>query len=171
MNTQNASPSPELEALLESSRPIQDLNSEALAKSIRDLESSPVHVAETRKAAFIEDVLRALEADAVTKSELARRLGKSRQQLNILLDENKRNNFTIETMAKLSTALGRKLIVRMLASETEVQLNRNIVVQRPRSTAALINRKLSASKCSISSRALKQAKKSAEQSYLMKLAA
>ena len=130
MSKQNTTLSPALEALLGASRSIQDLDLNSLEKSIRDLENSPEHVAETRKAAFVEDVLRALDDDGVSKSELARRLGKSRQQLNIMLDEDKRNNFTIETMAKLSTALGRKLHVRMLKPEVEVQLKHKSVLHK-----------------------------------------
>lgn len=55
----------------------------------------------------------------ITKSELARRMGKSRQQINVLLDEEKKNNFTIETMARISTALGQRLVVRLLPDNPE----------------------------------------------------
>lgn len=108
--------SPELAALLAATRPVDEIDKEALAESIRALETSPQHVADTRKASFVEDVLRALNEQGLTKSELARRLGKTRQQLNYMLNEGKLNNFTIETMAQISTALGRNLFVRMLAT-------------------------------------------------------
>jgi plasmid maintenance system antidote protein VapI len=154
--------SPELEALFESSRPIQDLDLQGLAEAIRDLESSPTHVAETRKAVFVEDILRALDDDEVSKSELGRRMGKSRQQISTLLDEDKKNNFTIETMAKISVALGRKLIVRMLASETEIQLNRNTIVQTAPQAAQILKQPWEDTIGSVSRRSLKQGKKASE---------
>jgi len=165
MKKLNTTLSPELEALLEGARPIQDLDLTSLTQSIFDLESSPAHVAETRKAAFVEDVLRALDDQGISKSELARRLGKSRQQLNIMLDEEKRNNFTIETMAKISTTLGRKLVVRMLASETDIQLNRNIITQTSQMPAELRHRDWSGKLGAISSRELIQVKASVEEKH------
>jgi len=105
--------SAELEALFAKYRPIEELDLKGLAEAFEQLNRCPDFVADTCKAALVEDVLRAIDEDGITKSELARRLGKSRQQLGALLDETKRNNFTIDTMAQISTALGRKLIVRM----------------------------------------------------------
>mgnify|MGYP005855692417 CR=1 FL=1 len=106
--------SPELKALFAKSRPIEELDLKGLAEAFEELDRNPDFVAETCKAAFVEDVLQAVDEAGITKSELARRLGKSRQQIGALLDETKRNNFTIDTMAQISTALGRKLNVRML---------------------------------------------------------
>ncbi len=119
--------SPELTDLLANSRPIESLDLEGLATSIRELENSPTHVAETRKAVFVEDTLRALEEEGVSKSELARRLGKNRQQLSRMLNEESLNNFTIETMSRISTALGRNLFVRMFAKNEQVSVEVNSV--------------------------------------------
>jgi len=115
--------SPELLDLLAATRPVDEIDKDALAESIRALETSPQHVADTRKASFVEDVLRSLNEQGLTKSELARRLGKTRQQLNHMLNEKKLNNFTIETMAQISAALGTNLFVRMLASHEDVRID------------------------------------------------
>jgi len=114
--------SPELKALLKSTRPVESLDRDDLAASVRDLERDPDHVADTRKAAFVEDVLRALDEDDIGKSELARRLGKTRQQLSCMLNEEKLNNFTIETMAEIAAVLGRHLLVRMLGPNQRVRI-------------------------------------------------
>jgi len=121
--------SPELEALFENARPIEELDLKRLSQAFEALEQDPIYIADTAKGVFVEDVLRALDDSHVNKSELARRMGKSRQQINTLLSEEKKNNFTIETMAKLSSALGRKLFVRMLAPNEAVQIQTNTVEQ------------------------------------------
>lgn len=121
--------SPELDALFDNARPIEELDLKGLAQAFEGLEQAPDYIADTRKAAFVEDVLRALDENQMPKSELARRLGKTRQQLSYMLNEDKLNNFTIETMAQISTALGRKLFVRMLAPDEAVQIQHNTVEQ------------------------------------------
>jgi transcriptional regulator with XRE-family HTH domain len=114
--------SPELKGLLASTRPLESLDLKGMAEAARELDRSPEHIAETRKAAFVEDVLRALDEENIGKSELARRLGKTRQQLSYMLNEEKLNNFTIETMADIAAALGRHLLVRMLGPNERVQI-------------------------------------------------
>lgn len=115
--------SPELKALLAATRPVESLDLKGMAEAVRELDRSPEHIAETRKAAFVEDVLRALDEQDLGKSELARRLGKNRQQLSYMLNEEKLNNFTIETMADIAAALGRHLLVRMLGPDERVSIN------------------------------------------------
>ena len=121
--------SAELEALFDKARPIDELDLKGLAQAFEELDLDPGFVADSSKGVFVEDVLRALEESNVSKSELGRRMGKSRQQINVLLDDEKKNNFTIETMAKVSTALGRKLFVRMLAPEEHIRIESKTVEQ------------------------------------------
>lgn len=115
--------SPDQQTLLASTRPVESLDLKGMAEAARELERSPEHIAETRKAAFVEDVLRALDEENIGKSELARRLGKTRQQLSYMLNEEKLNNFTIETMADIAAALGRHLLVRMLGPNERIQID------------------------------------------------
>jgi len=126
----------DLDALFDNARPVKDLDLKGLAQAFAELDHDPVFVADSAKGLFVEDVLRALNENSVSKSELARRMGKTRQQINILLDEEKKNNFTIETMAKISTALGRKLFVRMLAPEEFVCID-HAPVEQPAPSARL----------------------------------
>jgi transcriptional regulator with XRE-family HTH domain len=126
----------ELDALFDNARPIEELDLKGLAQAFEELDHDPSFVADSTKALFVEDVLRALNENAVSKSELARRMGKTRQQITILLDEQKRNNFTIETMAKVSTALGRKLFVRMIAPAESVYID-HAPVEQPSPRARL----------------------------------
>lgn len=119
----------ELDALFDDARPIEELDLKGLAQAFEELDHDPAFVADSSKGVFVEDVLRALEQSNVSKSELGRRMGKSRQQINVLLDDEKKNNFTIETMAKVSTALGRKLFVRMLAPEEHIHIESKVVEQ------------------------------------------
>lgn len=125
----NAELATDLDALFENARPIKDLDLKGLAQAFEELEHDPSFVADSAKGLFVEDVLRALSENSVSKSDLARRMGKTRQQINILLDEEKKNNFTIETMAKVSTALGRKLFVRMLAPKESIRIDHEPVEQ------------------------------------------
>ena len=107
--------SAELSALLDNTRPLEELDLDAMAVSIRELDSDHQHVAEVCKGTYVEDVLCALMEEGVSKAQLAKMLGKTRQQMSYLLNESNLNNFTIETMAEISTALGRHLTVRMLS--------------------------------------------------------
>ena len=114
--------SPELKALLAATRPVEDLDLKGMEEAARELDRNPKHVAETRKASVVEDILRALEEDEISRSELARRLDKSRQQLSYMLNEEKLNNFTIETMAEIATALDRHLLVRILNRDEQMDI-------------------------------------------------
>lgn len=119
--------SQELKDLLTNTRPVESLDLDGLAESIRDLEGAAEHIADTRKASFVEDVLRALDEEAIGKSELARRLGKNRQQLSHMLNEEKLNNFTIETMAEIAASLNRHLLVRLLSPNERVRVDPVVV--------------------------------------------
>lgn len=59
---------------------------------------------------FLDSVLAVMREDGVKGIELARRLGKSRQYLSSLLDENNRRNFTLSTIAEIAIALNRRVM-------------------------------------------------------------
>jgi len=86
----------------------------ALTHAADALDRDPEFLADYAKGLVVEDVLRALEDSGLSKNALAEKIGKSRQYLSKILDEDRRVNFTIETLAKLSAALGLQLHVRML---------------------------------------------------------
>lgn len=83
-----------------------------------DPELDPSYVADAQKAQFIHNVLQSMDEVGITKSELARRVGLSRQQITRMLNEESLGNFTIDTMARMVCALGKTLrIVTMMPGE------------------------------------------------------
>jgi hypothetical protein len=55
----------------------------------------------------------ALTTDAISVSELARRMNTSRSSINRLLDPDN-PSVTLETMERVATAIGRRLVVQLL---------------------------------------------------------
>lgn len=73
-----------------------------LRKAADDLDKDPQFYADHLKGKFVSAILAAMQKMHVTKSTLALAWGKSRQYLGKVLDEDKRINFTLETMVQLS---------------------------------------------------------------------
>jgi ribosome-binding protein aMBF1 (putative translation factor) len=86
----------------------------ALEKAADALRTDPAFLADYFKGLVVEDILRAMEQSGLNRNTLAVKLGKTRQYVGKILDEGRRANFTIDTLAELSAALGVKLHVRML---------------------------------------------------------
>ncbi|MCX6864841.1 MAG: helix-turn-helix transcriptional regulator [Verrucomicrobia bacterium] len=76
----------------------------------------------------MEDILRAMEAVGLNRNTLATKLGKSRQYIGKILDDEQPANFTIDTLAELSAALGVKLHVRMLPESEHMIFVRGLTV-------------------------------------------
>jgi AraC-like DNA-binding protein len=83
--------------------------------------------AEYLKSLFVEQVLEAMAARGESQNQLARRWGKSRQYVSKLFREDKRVNFTIETMTEIVALLGRRLDlrVRLQSEEDGLVVGRN----------------------------------------------
>lgn len=77
-----------------------------LDAAIRDLDKSPAFVAQCLKFDIGTQVLRALEEEGLSRADLAKRLGKSRQYVTKMLKAE--TNFTLDSIAALSVALGRE---------------------------------------------------------------
>lgn len=88
-----------------------DMNELRLA--VTALEDDPDFQADLLKGQFVEGILQAMEANGQTRSEVAMAMGKTRQYLSKVLDEDHRVNFTIETMTQLSHVVGRRLRLTM----------------------------------------------------------
>ena len=69
------------------------------------------HIASKRVLAY--QIREALVADAISISELARRMNTSRSTINRLLDPDN-PSVTLETMERVAAALGRRLVVQLL---------------------------------------------------------
>ena len=78
---------------------------------------------------IVEDILRAMESAGLNRNTLASKIGKSRQYVGKILDEDHSANFTIETLAELSVALGVQLHLRMLPANEHMIFARTLTVQ------------------------------------------
>ena len=108
----------DLEALFDKAEKLSDADFVHLEKAAKKLEKDPDFIADHAKGLIIEDILRAMENLGITASKLAERIGKSRQYVSKVLDEDRRVNFTVETLAEFSVALNLELTLRMVP-ETE----------------------------------------------------
>lgn len=106
--------SEDLRSYLESVEPLTQADVARLEKAAADLNADPGFQAELVKGLFVERILQALEERGESQSALAKRWGKSRQYLCKLLNEDKRVNFTIETMCEVVHHLGRRLEILVL---------------------------------------------------------
>lgn len=98
-------------ALFENARPVNEIDRDAFARDVRKLMDEPSFKAGVIKDQFIHNILEALGEEGISRSELAKRCGKSRQYLSKLLKEDKRVNYTIDTMVNVMHHLGRRVEV------------------------------------------------------------
>lgn len=101
----------DLRALFEAAPTVDEAN-EALRREPLALATDPEFQLECLKARFVEDVLAAMEEQGLGASDLARRLGRSRQYVSAILNE--KSNFTLESLARIAAALGLQPAVRMV---------------------------------------------------------
>ncbi len=87
---------------------------EALRAAAKKLNQDPSFQADHLKSRFVEEILAAMEENGVNQTELANRWGKTRQYLSKLLNEDRRVNFTIETMCEVAHLLNRRVDVRVV---------------------------------------------------------
>ena len=99
-----------------------------LEKTATALRADPAFHADVSKGLIVEDILRAMEAAGLNRNTFAAKLGKSRQYVGKILDEEQPANFTIDTLAELSAALGVKLHVRMLPESEHMIFVRGLTV-------------------------------------------
>lgn len=77
------------------------------------LAHDPEYVADVLKTRFVLDILAAMRERKMSQAELARSLGRSRQYVSAILDDEASTNFTIETMTTLAFALGVELDISL----------------------------------------------------------
>ncbi len=118
----------DIAALLASTRPITPGELASLEKAAEALRSDPAYLADFSKGLVVEDILRAMEEAGLNRNTLAAKLGKTRQYVGKILDEERPANFTIDTLAELSSALGVKLHVRMLPESEHMIFVRGLTV-------------------------------------------
>ena len=87
-------------------------------KLVRD----PEFLAEYMKGSLAADIEEAMEELGISQSELAARLGKSRQYVGKVLKEENLNNFTIDSIAKIAAALERDVVLRLKRDKEIVEI-------------------------------------------------
>lgn len=102
-----------------------------------ELEMNPSFLAEFVKDKFIDDVLHQMRSLGLTQGELSKRMGKTRQYLNKVLNRSKPTNFTVQTMAEISMAVNMHLSVSM-TSKSMISDDSDIwVLQQMKASKAL----------------------------------
>lgn len=81
---------------------------ERLARAAEEADRDPVFHANYLKGLVSQEILQALAERGETQSSLAERLGCTRQYLNKLLSEDRRVNFTLDTICSLAHLTGRR---------------------------------------------------------------
>ena len=82
------------------------------------LEADPLFLVEYMKATVTSDIFTVMEEESISKTELARRLGKSRQYVSRILNETA--NFTLDSVARIAAALKKDVVLRLVDYEDEV---------------------------------------------------
>jgi transcriptional regulator with XRE-family HTH domain len=82
-----------------------------MKRTRRNFESAHFNAA-LAKAEIVQDLLRALEECGINRSELARRLGTSRQYVSEIIREE--SNLSVQSLAELAAAFGWQLIVSII---------------------------------------------------------
>ena len=82
------------------------------------LEEDPLFLVEYMKATITSDIYTVMEKESISKTELAKRLGKSRQYVSRILNETA--NFTLDSVAKIAAALQKDVVLRLMNYEDEV---------------------------------------------------
>lgn len=118
----------DIAALFANTRPATPEDLAGLFKAADALRADPEFLADYSKGLIVEDILRAMENAGLNRNTLAAKLGKSRQYIGKILDEERPANFTIDTLAELSSALGVKLHVRMLPENEHMIFVRGLTV-------------------------------------------
>ena len=116
----------ELAALLENTPLVKDLDLKRLEKSARELDNDPKWRAEFLKSRFVDNMLIALKEESTSQSAIAHTWGKSRQYVGKLLNEDRRVNFTIETMCEVAHLLNRTIDIPVLRKNELSQVIRCI---------------------------------------------
>ena len=83
----------------------------------KDLDKERSFLEDSLKARFVEDVCRVLKETGISQAELARRLGKSRQYVSRVLNENA--NFTLGSLVDIALALDCTIELRIHRQETK----------------------------------------------------
>lgn len=140
MNTTNNPLSPELPAeLREYLASVPELSEPDLAelrKASEALDRDPAFRADYLKSLFVEKMLEAMQETGETQSDLARRWNRTRQYVSKLFNEDRKVNFTIETLCELAHLLNRRVSIDVLREDEIAHVVRVVPAQREVETLA-----------------------------------
>ena len=118
----------DIASLFENTRQATPAELSRLENAAAAFRTNPAFLADVSKGLIVEDILRAMETAGLNRNTLATQLGKSRQYIGKILDEEQPANFPIDTLAEISSALGIKLHVRMLPEDENLIFVRGLTV-------------------------------------------
>ncbi len=109
----NNIPDHELEAFLAATPPATAESMKAVQDEADTLSRDPEYLSELLKTRFVLDIVAAMRNRGMSQSQLAKAIGKSRQYVSTIFDEENATNFTIETMTMLASCLGLELDISL----------------------------------------------------------
>jgi antitoxin component HigA of HigAB toxin-antitoxin module len=105
--------SDELKALFNNAPALTAENEKELAEAVKTVQQDPKFQAELMKARVVEAVLAEMDARNMNRNQLAQKWGKSRQYVGRILDENRKANFTLETISELLQLFGKRMEIQI----------------------------------------------------------
>lgn len=109
----------DIQALLAGTAPVEEVLGEMHEGRV-SLDSDPEFVWDCLKGQFVEDMLNALKAKNWSPTQLAKKMGKSRQYVCRILDE--QANFTFKTIAEIACALELRVDARMFPRDERMAI-------------------------------------------------
>ena len=103
---------------------------EELRQAGEALDRDPAFRADYLKSLFVEKMLEAMAELGQSQSDLARRWKRSRQYISKLFNEDKRVNFTIETLCNMAHLLNRRVDIQVLREGEECCVVRSAPANR-----------------------------------------
>jgi DNA-binding phage protein len=112
----------EIEELLKNTRTTEEILASLEDLEPLDLDKDPEYVADFMKGMLIEDILKAMEDNKISKVKLAKKLGKSRQYVTRILNETA--NFTLKSIAEIACALDMQAQARIYAQDEVLNISK-----------------------------------------------
>jgi transcriptional regulator with XRE-family HTH domain len=125
----------DLAALFAAAPVTTDADLAQLEKAAKALHQDPAFIAEHAKGLIVEAILRVMEQTGISASALAGKIGKSRQYVSKILNEDHRVNFTIESLAEFSAALDLQLCLRLLPPSERMVFIRTVTAPMSQTSA------------------------------------
>ena len=90
-----------------------------IAVANRDLQNDPEFLAEVERARFVNHLIVTMKKRGINANQLAKRMGKSRQYVHKILNEDARVSFGLKTMVQLCHVLGERLELQFRDCQSE----------------------------------------------------